>query len=266
MSHQDDSPIFHFGDAVKALGDGRVGGYVVRFGSPAEADCEDEFFTPETDYGLDLATKSRVVYHHGLTRALKAKKLGYVELALRDEGIWGEGPLDVADRQIKAVYADVEAGKLGWSSGSTERLVERKAVKGKQQILTWPLAEVSLTPRPVDPRNKALAIKAMVDAVKSGELGEHAGHWAAQQAMDALHGSCKAMIAEHMRDPKKTRAAKHAACKACLDAHATKSLACIKALMDDDHQGDDDDGAMKARRARLEHHARLFDHQGTAAE
>ena len=33
-----------FGDTVKALGDGRVGGYLVRFTSPDEPDLEGEYF------------------------------------------------------------------------------------------------------------------------------------------------------------------------------------------------------------------------------
>ena len=41
--------------AVKTLdgSSGRVGGYLVVWGSPASRDLQDEYFTPATDLGLD---------------------------------------------------------------------------------------------------------------------------------------------------------------------------------------------------------------------
>ncbi len=40
--------------AAKMLGeDGRIGGYLVVWGDPSRPDLQGEFFTPETDLGLD---------------------------------------------------------------------------------------------------------------------------------------------------------------------------------------------------------------------
>lgn len=156
-----DSTLIYFGDAVKALDGGKVGGFVLRFGTPETADVQGDFFSPEGDYGLDISTKARVVYHHGLTRQYGPQKFGVADLSVKAEGIWGECSVEHPE-----IYADVEAGKLGWSSGSVDRLVSRKAVKGKTEIVAWPLIEVSLTPAPVDRRNRAIAIKSLIEDIE----------------------------------------------------------------------------------------------------
>src|SRR5690242_12066710 len=115
---------FH-GEAVKALGDGKVAGLLVRFGSPADTDAEGEYFTPATDFGLDTATKTRVLYHHGMSREYGKQRLGTVELSLTDESVYAAGCLDMGKPAAKAIYAEVAAGKLGWSSGSSAHLRER---------------------------------------------------------------------------------------------------------------------------------------------
>jgi phage head maturation protease len=256
----DDFLIF-FGGAVKALGNGKIGGYVVRFGSPETADVQGDYFTPHTDYGLDCSTKARVVYHHGLTKKYGPKRFGTVDLSVKANGIEAAGELDLTDAACKAVYNDVEAGKLGWSSGSVDRLVERRAVKGKSEILAWPLIEVSLTPTPVDGRNRAIAIKALIaeDAIKGKHLGTYAGPAAAGAALDRLHEITSSKIRSHMYGesdepgkPAKSRADRMAACKGCMEEHSAKSLAVVDALMDEGG----DEAALKS----------LLDELGTVAD
>lgn len=165
-----DQTLIYFGGDVKALGGGKVGGYVLRFGTPDTADIQGDFFAKDGDYGLDISTKARIVYHHGLTKAYGARRFGVANLSVTDEGIWGEGTINEPN-----IYADIVAGKIGWSSGSVDRLTSRKEVKGKSQITSWPLIEVSLTPHPVDRRNRAIAIKAL-SSVHYSEPTDVCGH------------------------------------------------------------------------------------------
>lgn len=165
----DDTLIYYGGD-VKALGSGRVGGVLVRFGSPDDADVQGDYFHEGTDLGRAVKAGCDVVYHHGLGRRgdaysvkLGNRVVGDGSLRRGAEGWEIEAQLDLSDRDVEALYEDVEAGRMGWSSGSTDRLVARTAVKGKTRIDRWPIVEASLSPRPVDPRNKAYALKSLID-------------------------------------------------------------------------------------------------------
>jgi len=160
-----DNTRFYWFDSVKAMGSGKVGGYVIRFGTPETADVQGDYFAADGDYGLDVSTKARIVYHHGLTKTHGAKRLGVADLSVKADGIWGEGTIDDG-----AIYARAEAGELGWSSGSVDRLTSRRSVKGKSEINAWPLIEVSLTPTPVDPRNRAITIKSLIEDIEGGAV------------------------------------------------------------------------------------------------
>lgn len=159
-----------WGDAVKALGDGRVGGYLVRFSSEADPDLTGEWFTRATYYGPRDGDGADTLVHHGFP--LKA---GLEELADRllsplkttkDEiGIFAEVVLDMADEYEKAIYELVEQGKLGWSSGAPGHMVRRK---DSGEITRWPIAEGSLTPTPAEPRNRVVSLKMSVTPLTTG--------------------------------------------------------------------------------------------------
>lgn len=165
-----DDTLIYFGGECKALGDGKVGGYLVRFGSPETADVQGDYFTAGTDYGLDVSVKTRTVYQHGIPRrndplsqVLKGRRIGVGTLSVVPDGVTIEATLDLTNDTIKGVYQRAIAGELGWSSGSVERLVERKEVKGKAEVTAWPIVEASLTPTPVEPRNRAYALKSLIE-------------------------------------------------------------------------------------------------------
>jgi len=152
-----------WGEAVKALGDGRVGGYLVRFSSEADPDLTGEWFTAKTYYGPRDGDGADTLVHHGFP--LKA---GMEELADRllsplkttkdAVGIFAEVVLDMADEYEQAIYELVEQGKLGWSSGAPGHMVRRK---DSGEITRWPIAEGSLTPTPAEPRNRVVSLKAL---------------------------------------------------------------------------------------------------------
>ena len=81
-----------FGGAVKALGDGKIGGYLVRFSGPKDPDLEGEFFTKDTAFGP--AKQSVVYYQHGMDPRLKKRELDEdAELKVDDIGVWCEAQL-----------------------------------------------------------------------------------------------------------------------------------------------------------------------------
>ncbi len=149
-----------FGGAVKALERGVITGYLVTFGSPAEADLSKrrDFFTSRTEYDLEgCGYKSRFLYDHGLDPSVGRRRLARAELGRDGAGIWLKAQLALRDEYEAAIYQLARMGKLGLSSGTAPHLVERKAIdyNGERvhEILSWPLGlDASCTPRPADPR------------------------------------------------------------------------------------------------------------------
>ncbi|MDD9955713.1 MAG: phage major capsid protein [Anaerolineaceae bacterium] len=136
---------------LKALdAGGRIGGYLVVWGSPEERDLQGEYFTAETELGLGWYPQRPLLYQHGLDGALKAAVIGAIDTLAPDEtGVWAEAQLDLRRRWARAVQRLIEKGALGWSSGSLEHLVE---VADDGKIRRWPIVEGSLTPTPAQPR------------------------------------------------------------------------------------------------------------------
>lgn len=151
--------------AAKMLGeDGRIGGYLVVWGDPTQPDLQGEFFTPDTDLGLDWYPRRPVLYHHGLDGTLGPALIGQIEVMQPDAvGVWVEAQLDLRRRWARTVLDLVREGALGWSSGSLPHLVE---IEADGHIRRWPIVEGSLTPTPAEPRfTDAVALKAAYEAL-----------------------------------------------------------------------------------------------------
>jgi HK97 family phage major capsid protein len=144
-----------WGDAVKALGEeGKVGGYLIRFGSPDDTDFYGTYFTAGAYYGPRDGDGADALVHHGfpVARGLEALAdtlLPPLRTKKNDVGVWAEIVLDMANEYQRQVYELVKAGKLAWSSGSAAHMV-RYAEDGKG-ITRWPIIEGSLTPTPAQP-------------------------------------------------------------------------------------------------------------------
>jgi len=155
------------GGEAKAMEDGKVGGYLVRFTEPGDTDIDGDFFTEETDFGPRKSTT--VLYHHGQDKTLKRRVLDpRAEIKMDETGVWVETQLDRRDKYEEAIYQMAKAGKLGWSSGTASHLVEReRSSKGGYHVKSWHLGvDASLTPTPTDPRNEAVP----VNSIKSTDL------------------------------------------------------------------------------------------------
>ena len=160
--------LMFFGGAVKALGDGKVGGYLVRFSNEDDPDLTGDFFNADTDYGEHEG--GTVYYQHGLDPQLKTRKLSKSSHRVDEFGVWCETQLKLRDDYEKFIYSMAEAGKLAWSSGTAPHLVEREQHGKAMWIKTWPLGlDDSLTPTPAEPRNEVIPLKSYMGAIHPTE-------------------------------------------------------------------------------------------------
>lgn len=150
------------GSEVKALGNGRIGGYLIWFSTAQDPDLEGDYFTKETDFGKHLKNIP-LYYQHGMDPAIKKRKIGTGNLTFDDVGGWLEGQLELRDEYEKAIYSLAEKGKLGLSSGTASHLVDRVPAGKAYWLKSWPIGlDASLTPTPAEPRNVATPIKSML--------------------------------------------------------------------------------------------------------
>lgn len=164
-----DEEILAFGSEIKALGDGKIGGYLVRFTDSDKPDLTGDFFTKDTDFDIRSGEKATVYYNHGLDPTLKKRKIGQADLTIQDAGVWAETQLELRDAYEQHIYSMAEAGKLGWSSGTLPNLVEREAVGKAFWIKSWPLGkDASLTPTPAAGlvATQVTTIKSWADAIR----------------------------------------------------------------------------------------------------
>jgi hypothetical protein len=163
------------GSGIKASGNGMVKGYLVRFGNSSDTDLERDYFTKNTDFGMEFFNgsdhKLGLYYNHGMDPVVKTKKIGYGTIKMTDNGLWYEAQLDLADEYAKMIYELASKGKLGFSSGAASHMVEREKVGKSFEIKRWNLAEASLTPQPAESRNMAEAksLKAKKEDLSVGD-------------------------------------------------------------------------------------------------
>lgn len=159
-----------FGGEIKALGEGKVGGYLVRYSTPKDPDLEGDFFSKETDLGAADGGSLPVYYQHGMDGQLKSRRIGRGVVKYDDAGLWFEAQLELRDEYEQYIYELAQAGKLGWSSGAAGHLVSRESVGKSYHIMSWPIAEASLTPTPAEARNSAVSLKSLVNLDDAPEV------------------------------------------------------------------------------------------------
>lgn len=167
----DEKSVVGFGGEIKALGNGRIGGYLVRYGAPNQTDLVGDFFTPETEFGPH--TETPVFYNHGLDPVLGKSVIGTGKLKRDSVGVWVEAQLAARgeyEKHVAAIYELAEAGKLGWSSGTAGHLMDREPVGKANRIKMWFLGlDASVTPTPAEPRNGAVTLKAFSESAPMAE-------------------------------------------------------------------------------------------------
>ncbi|MFA6134454.1 MAG: hypothetical protein WC869_10620 [Phycisphaerae bacterium] len=160
------------GGEIKALGDGRIGGYLIRFSDPQHPDLAGEYFTKDTDFG-PLRT-SLVFFHHGKDGRIKKRILDAgAELGIDDIGVWIKAQLALRDAYERWILSRVEAKKMGWSSGTAPHLAERVTTGATTWLKTWMLGlDASVTPTPCESLNTAVPLKSFPLTESVPDLGE----------------------------------------------------------------------------------------------
>ena len=158
----------YFGGAVKALGGGKVGGFLVRYGDSETLDLTQQFFTKDTDYGD--AKELPVYYQHGQDIHFGKRRISRATISNDEFGKWAEAQLDMRDEYERFLYNMAESGKMGWSSGTASHLVEFEPIGKAEWIKTWPLVEASLTPTPAEPRNNVISLKSFVTNLQAAPI------------------------------------------------------------------------------------------------
>lgn len=149
------------GDEVKALGNGKIGGYLVRFTDSNSPDLTGDFFDAKSD--ITIPDTLPLLYNHGMDKTIKKRKIGTTTTRIDDAGVWAESQLNMRDDYEKRIYEMAEAGKLGYSSGALSHLVDREPVGKSFHIKTWFIGEASLTPTPAEYRNTVVTIKSLME-------------------------------------------------------------------------------------------------------
>ena len=154
-----------YSDAIKSDKLGSVKGYLVRFGDANTPDLEGDFFTPDTDYGFPVksgqAVPLNLYYHHGMDSVVGKRCIGTGYVKMTDAGLWYEAQVDMADEYGQMIAKLCKQGKMGYSSGAAGHLVQRKSNGRVSEIVSWPIAEASITPTPAEYRNTVKSLKDM---------------------------------------------------------------------------------------------------------
>ena len=154
-----------FKSDIKELGDGRIGGQGIFYGDADRTDLQGEFFTAQTnlwinaDFKEDTASCSiPMIYGHGIAelKGTDAHIGVWDTVKQMDTGLWFEGQLNKSHKYADKIQRLIDEGIMGLSSDSIGRLVARKRHEKRGgavfELTSWPLAGLSLTTHPAEPR------------------------------------------------------------------------------------------------------------------
>lgn len=157
--------------AVKALGQNRIGEYLVLWGGPDQKDLDSEYFSRETEELTAIfqaVGRVPILYHHAMDGVVKTSVVGLLDIMQPDDiGMWVEGELDKASKYRQAIEKLVAEGALYWSSGTLPGA--RKAAPDGH-LERWPIVEASLTPTPAEFRMLERPVADIKSAYKAAGL------------------------------------------------------------------------------------------------
>jgi hypothetical protein len=150
------------GGPLKSLSDsGKVGGYLVLTG-PEYIDLDREYFSTDCDFWLEGKSLIPMLFDHGRSEVFKRRRITHVRVEKQDAGVWIEGKLPIRESsEVEQLWESVKRDELGLSSGTSEHLMERVRRGNVTEIVSWPISEASLAPRPAQPKSRAVALKSL---------------------------------------------------------------------------------------------------------
>lgn len=150
-----------YGSALRALGDGKVGGYLVMFspgGKPKDA--YGTYFEADTEYGWQVGENRIALYDHGMdpTMGVRSVGNGLTLCKVNDVGLWVESQLNLADEYEAKIYELIDKGHpddgrkiMGLSSATAEHLI---ITEDDGKMRRWIISEGSYTVVPAEPRTR----------------------------------------------------------------------------------------------------------------
>jgi hypothetical protein len=171
------------GGPVKSLpgkGLGWFGGMGVVYGTEKTTDLESDFFTARSRLSLQEGDTVRTFYRHGGDRVAGKTELTRSSFRPQPGGIWFEGRLDLNDPLQRRVNNLVVKNKLGFSTGSLSHLVVKERKGSANEIVAWPVGELSLTPTPCEPRTRVVSLKSLMSG-SAGFTETDLERWEAEQ-------------------------------------------------------------------------------------
>lgn len=161
----DDSEVSFNCGAVKAMGNGLIGGFAIIHTSETDPDLTDDFFDGSTNYFFEGEKAIRPsLFDHGQDPDLGDREFGPVSLERKSAGVWFQHQLKMADDYDKYIYALAQKGKLGVSTGSAPHMIKREKVGSVNRIKSWPIVELSYTVKPIEPKTKkAMSLKSYLE-------------------------------------------------------------------------------------------------------
>lgn len=152
---------------------GTVSAYACIWGDEKNHDISlaKDYFDENTDLWVDQWDKRPMIYDHGVNPALKSMPVvgTWTSFKKDDVGLFVEGELDQRHKYYQGVLKLIKKKALNLSSDSIDHLVQREAKGGGVHYLSvWPLAAISLTPAPAEPR--LMGVGAIKSAYESAGL------------------------------------------------------------------------------------------------
>ncbi len=167
-----DTALVTYGSSVKSNGARGFCGYGLLFGG---VDLENETFPPTVDLGLEGRLTVPALWRHGMDSEIGIRKFADASFRRDSKGLFIEGEFLRLDKVENDLLAAINRGKLGFSSGSSSHLVRKKQRGNTVEISHWPIAEVSLTPTPVEPRALVLPLKELREVSLKDLMARDAG-------------------------------------------------------------------------------------------
>jgi phage head maturation protease len=155
-----DDILISFGSSVKARGARGFQGYGLLFGG---IDLDGESFPEHVNLELDGRVSLPTYWCHSLDPKVGNRKLADADFKITSQGLYVSGEFRRLDAVENQIMSEIHRGTIGFSSGSSPHLVRKQKRGAVTEIVSWPVAEISLTPKPVEPRTKALPLKALKD-------------------------------------------------------------------------------------------------------
>ena len=200
----DDTPDVDPLYAVKALGEKRIGGYGIIWGSANEKDLDGEYFTQDTQDLKAIFTamgKIPLVVHHAADDKVKTFVYGEVDVMEEDDtGLWWEGKIKEFEVYRKYVLPLLQRRAM-FSSTGTLPAAKRRTKSG--QITRWPVAEMTTTWTPAEWRMLERPVAEIKAAYKAIDINCDLSEYDDEQETDtkgAEKARLKAIVQFHISE------------------------------------------------------------------